>query len=179
MTRSAKVIVVGTSHPIQVADRDFESFLHCLCQTFAVRAVAEEMSAEALGETKCSTSVLMRIAKSLGVAHRFCDPNRRERVELQIDQESNIRAQALLPGWSEAEIAQRVIESHAKRERYWLAHLRGLDQWPVLFVCGAGHVASFSQLLEQERITAHVAADDWASNNTVERDAPQAARPSL
>ncbi len=175
------VIVVGTSHTIQTADLDLKLFLERLCREFKVRAVAEEMSEEALAEKSCAASIPMQVASALRVPHRFCDPNRVERAKLEIRQENDIRVEAFLSNstLSESEIAACIAESHAKRERYWLEQLRGLSVWPVLFICGANHVASFCQLLKQQGIVAHVAAEDWASNNTVERDAPQAARPSL
>lgn len=171
------VIVVGTSHSIQATSEELKPFLKSLCRKYKVRAMAEEMSAEALAERKCPASIPMQVADSLRVAHQFCDPTRSERVKLGIQQENDIRAQAFLSGEPEADIAKRLVESHAKRERYWLEQLRGLNLWPVLFVCGADHVASFCQLLRQEGISAHVAANDWASKNTVVRDAPQAVRP--
>lgn len=164
------VIVVGTSHPIQIgaddvnraAGEELKAFLENLCRTYEIRAVAEEMNAEALAENQCSTSVPMRLADSLGLEHWFCDPNRSARVTLGIYQENGIRAEAFLQGCSEGQISSRVADSHAMRERYWLDRLRALNQWPVLFVCGADHVASFCVLLEHEAIAAHVAAKDWA-----------------
>jgi hypothetical protein len=173
------VIVFGTSHTIQTADLKLKPFLESLCQKFKVHAVAEEMNEEALAEKGCTTSIPMQVASALQIPHRFCDPNRMERVRLEIRQENDIRISAFPSTLPESEVATRVAESHAKRERYWLEQLRSLNFWPVLFVCGAEHVASFRHLLKQEGIVAHIAAKDWASNNTVERDAPQAARPSL
>lgn len=173
------IIIVGTSHTIQIATPELKPFLERLCREFKVCAVAEEMSEEALGEKNCAASIPMQVAHALRLSHRFCDPNRTERASLGICQENDIRISAFPSTLPESEVATRLAESHAKRERYWLEQLRGLNLWPVLFVCGADHVASFCQLLKQEGIAAHVAAEDWASNNTVERDAPQAARPSL
>lgn len=175
------IIVVGTSHTIQIADPELKVFLEDLCREFEVRAVAEEMSDEALAEKNIAASIPMQVASALRVSHRFCDPNRAKRAKLGIRQENDIRIQSFLSNLnlSESEIAASLAESHAMRERYWLEQLRSLNLWPVLFVCGADHVASFCQLLKREGIVVHVAAEDWASNNTVERDAPQAARPSL
>ncbi len=180
VSHQAKIIVVGTSHTIQIADPELKPFLENLCREFNVRAVAEEMNEEALAEKDCSASIPMQIASALQMPHRFCDPNRTEREKLDIRQENEIRIQAWLSSsiLSESEIAARVTESYAKRERYWLEQLHSQNAWPVLFICGADHVASFCKLLEQQGIAAHVAAEDWASNNTAERDAPQAARPS-
>lgn len=180
MSHRAMVIVVGTSHTIQIADPELKPFLESLCREFNVGAVAEEMNEEALAEKNCAASIPMQVANALQMPHRFCDPNRTERASLEIRQENDIRVEAWLSRstLSEPDIAARITESHAKREGYWLQQLRILNVWPVLFICGADHVASFCELLKQQSIAAHVAAEDWASNNTVERDAPQAARPS-
>jgi hypothetical protein len=180
MTHLAKIIVVGTSHTIQIADQALKPFLESLCRDLNIRAIAEEMNEEALAENNCTSSIPMQIASALKMPHRFCDPNRTERAKLGIRQENEFRIQAWLSGstLSDSELAAHVTESYAMRERYWLEQLRELDVWPVLFICGADHVLPFCELLNQQSIAAHVAVEDWASNNTVETDAPQAARPS-
>lgn len=180
MSRQAMVIVVGTSHTIQIGEPELLPYLVSLCRKFDVRAVAEEMNEEALTEKDHAASIPMQVASSLQLPHRFCDPNRAERASLEIRQENEIRVQASPSNstLSESDIAARVTKSHAKRERYWLDQLHSLNVWPVLFICGADHVESFRNLLAQQSIVAHVAAEDWAPNNTVGMDAPQGARPS-
>lgn len=129
------IIVVGTSHTIQTADLELKSFLENLCQEFKVRAVAEEMNEEALAEKICAASIPMQVASTLQLPHRLCDPNRGKHAQLEIHQENDIRIQAWLSQTtlSESEVAVRIAESHAKRERYWLEQLGDLDLWPVLF----------------------------------------------
>ena len=176
------VIVVGTNHTTQIADPELRTYLESLCREFKVRAVAEEMNEEALAEKDCAASVPMQVASALQVPHRFCDPNRAERAKLAIHQENEIKVHAWLSNTplSKSEIAARVTESYAKREQYWLKQLHALNLWPVLFICGADHVTSFCHLLKQDGLVAHVAADDWASNTTIEGDARNSgARPSL
>ena len=51
------VIVVGTSHTIQTTDLALQPFLENLCQKFNARAVAEEMSEEALAEKNRAASI--------------------------------------------------------------------------------------------------------------------------
>ncbi len=123
------VIVVGTSHPIQIADPELKPFLENLCREFNVRAGAEEMNEEALAEKDCTASSPMQIASTLQMPHRFCDPNRAERAKLEIRQENQIKIEAWLSGTtlSDSELATHVTESYAKRERYWLEHLRTLN----------------------------------------------------
>ena len=97
--------------------------------------------------------------------HRFCDPNREERARLDIRQENDIRLQDWLSKskLTEAEFLSRVMESYTRRERYWVEQLNDFNVWSVLFVCGADHVTSFRQLLEQRGIAVHIAAEDWTS----------------
>lgn len=170
----AMIVVVGTSHSIQTANLELKAFLESICKEFKICAIAEEMNEEALAERGCAESIPMQVANALRLPHRFCDPNRKERARLDIRQENDFRVQAWLSQSqsSESEIAARVAESHAKRERYWLEQLRTLNLWPVLFVCGADHVRTFCQLLKQQGISAQIGAEDWASNNTVETDVP-------
>lgn len=160
------IIIVGTSHTIQTTDLELKPFLTRLNQEFKVCAVAEEMSEETLAEKGCTASIPMQVASVLHLPHRFCDPNREERAELNIRQENDIRAQAFLsnPTLSEPEIQKLIAESYVKREQYWFERLRDLNLWPALFICGADHVKSFSQLVKQQGVAAHVAAKDWASN---------------
>ena len=158
------VIVVGTSHTIQTTDLTLQPYLESLVQKFNIRAVAEEMNEMALAERNCTESIPRQVASVLQIPHRFCDPNRAERVQLGILQENDIRISAFPSSLPEAEVAKRVAESHAKRERYWLEQLRSLNLWPVLFVCGADHVTSFRQLLTAEGVAVHIAAEDWSAN---------------
>lgn len=130
------VIIIGTSHSIQRTSDKLKYFLKDSCRIHNIAAVVEEMSSDALEEVSCSASIPMRVARFLGVLHLFCDPSRAERARLGILQESDIRAQGFLKNWSEEEIQQRIIESDAKRERYWFDQLRDLDQWPILYSYG-------------------------------------------
>ena len=168
------IVVVGTSHSIQTASLELKAFLESICKEVKICAIAEEMNKGALAERGYAESIPMQVANALQLPHRFCDPNREERARLDIGQENDIRAQAWLSRskLSESEITARVAESHAKRERYWLEQLRTLNLWPVLFICGADHVRTFCQLLKQQGISVQIEAEDWASNNTVERDVP-------
>lgn len=156
------VIIVGTSHTIQTTDIELRAFLELLCREYNVRGVAEEMSTQALTEKGCSVSIPMDVSRTLGVPHRFCDPDREKRAKLGIRQENDIRLDGFLSNssLSEAEVAACLAESNARRERYWLDQLRQFNVWPVLFVCGANHVTSFTRLLKQEGVVVHIAAED-------------------
>lgn len=161
--RPTAVIIVGTSHSIQIASRKLKRFLERLCENFTVSAIAEEMSDEALVENNCIASIPMQVANTLRLPYRFCDPSRAERARLGIRQENDILISAFQCNLSETEVAECLAESHTKRESYWIDQLRDLNLWPVLFVCGANHVDSFCGLLRHEDIAVRVAVEDWAS----------------
>ena len=163
------VVLVGTSHSIQMAtggtcqqlvDR-FEAFLTNLCATKGIRGVAEELNPEALALRNRSTSIPQRIAVARKLEHRFCDPNRQERADLGIVEETQIEMKAWVHEWSKNETATQQTMHRTMRERLWLRELNRMEQWPVLFVCGANHMSSFQQILEQDNITVCVAAKDW------------------
>ena len=162
-------VLVGTSHTLQRTSMELRTFLEDLCREHKVRAVAEEMSEEALSQHGGAASIPMEVARALAITHRLCDPNNAERAKLGILQEADMRARAFPSSLPESEVAARLADSNARREKYWLGQLRGLDLWPVLFVCGADHVATFCRLLKHEGIATHVVAEDWASNSTPHR----------
>ena len=161
------VAIVGTSHSLQVGlcgdslAHEFTEFLSGVCDRVPIRAIAEELSAEALVEKGRTTSLAMRVAQDRGLPHRLCDPSQRLRANLGIRQENDL---ALSPGWKSLSQAQRTAHlkaEDAKRERYWLEQLRELDVWPVLFVCGAFHVSSFVAILGAAEIASSVEILDW------------------
>lgn len=183
--RTRGVVIVGTSHSIQMATKDvkaqagkeLQDFLIGLCRTHGICAVAEELSAEALAQYQRVASIPMQTAELEKIKHRFCDPDNAERVRLGICLDENLmRAQGQLDGLSEIDIASRIATEHAKRERYWLAEIQTLNQWPILFICGANHVGNFRALLEQEGFIVFVAAADWASNGIPHANARKASR---
>ncbi|OGB35391.1 MAG: hypothetical protein A3F78_13345 [Burkholderiales bacterium RIFCSPLOWO2_12_FULL_61_40] len=170
------VFLIGTSHTYQYgagnawskkapcspeADEAFRNVLMAAVSTHALRGIAEEMNEQFLAEAKVTASVPQLIAKQLGLPHAFCEPNRRERVALGIEQENEIRVSARLNGRSEEYVAKALKEQFEKRESVWLQRVERLNAWPVLFVCGANHVSSFSALLAREKVFCEVLHADW------------------
>jgi hypothetical protein len=120
------------------------------------------MSLEALSQKLSAASVCQRIADAIGVPHRYCDPDNRQRQILGICDETDIRSRAFLNNWNGAATDQKVRASHESRERFWLDQLLVLDLWPVVFVCGANHAKSFSSVLKLRGLHVDVVANDWA-----------------
>jgi len=160
------VILIGTGHKHQwpgvpTAD-EFRAFIEHVCAEFHVRAIAEEMSAEALAQKHISQSACEKIAKALGISHRYCDPNNKRRTALGIKGEQEIRYAGFQNDWDKEELEREIRASHSIREHYWMEQLLDLDCWPTLFVCGANHVEPFQELLVANGLSVHVVARDWA-----------------
>lgn len=146
------VYLVGTDHRFQrvgsfgVPEEVFTEFTAQLTQLIterAIRGIAEEMSIEGLGLHRIhGGSLAFHLARELGLPHAYCDPPKIVRE-------------------------QRGIVSLADRERHWLDQLSSFAVFPCLFILGADHIASFSQLLNDSGFTATVLFDDWSPSSHV------------
>ena len=122
---------------------------------------------EALEWHKERMSIPQRVAKELSLKPLPCDPNRGQRTKLGIFHENDLRIQPFLnssPPMSEDEIQRQILEGHRKRERYWLEQLQqevSESEYPVLFICGAKHVDTFSKLLEEHDFNVICICKDW------------------
>lgn len=159
------VTLIGTSHTYQLpgnpAAGEFGDFVEEICDKFAVRAVAEEMSLEALTQKDASLSLCEQVANTRGIAHRYCDPNNEQRQALHTRQEGDIRFEAFYDEWDQDRLEREIRATHSRREQYWLNQLLDLDCWPVLFVCGAAHIEHFSGALRAYGLDVYVGAQDW------------------
>lgn len=157
------VFLIGTSHDYQRLGHpqaaSFREVIDGACKGNGVKALAEEMSREGL--RGAATSVGEDVAAALRIAHCYCDPNSAERAALAIVEADDIRMSGFFAGRDEATTEAEVAASYEKREREWLRRLRAVDTWPVLFVCGADHVHTFRQLLEQDGLAVQVLFEKW------------------
>ena len=164
-----RVVIVGTSHNYQIpptgpAATEFRAFLGGICNTHLVRAIAEEMSQEALANWHVTRSLCHQLAITAGVPHRYCDLYEAQRRAAGVRHEHEIKVVGFFSRWSTEKIEQEVRASHSIRERHWVKELLDLDNWPVLFICGAEHVLPFQQLPQEKGLSGEVAAHDWAPN---------------
>jgi len=147
-----KVYLIGTTHLYQFGPTpftpilavQFDEFRELLRQSARrnqVRAIAEEMSLEALTLRNLKESIPKQIAAELGLGHRYCDPNKSTRKEKR-------------------------ISANSEREAYWRDQILTMDLFPVLYVCGADHVRGFSKLLSESGIPVDITALDWESKAT-------------
>ena len=152
------VYVVGTRHrfqgwrnifhptPKRQLDQ-FKTFLQQAVHDYGIRSVAEEMSIEAL--TKYSRpdmpprkSIPCLAAEELDLPHKYCDPDRARRHELNITDDDN-------------------DENDKKREAEWLAQLANFASFPCLFVLGSKHNSTFCNLLKASGFRPFLLEKEW------------------
>jgi hypothetical protein len=130
---------IQSIHPGLLAEEDHPDFL----------------SGPAVLPANVSDSILLEIAKAEGIEdrHRFVDPNVAERegigyLELHGDPYDAVPSRA-----------QEIIFQFPKREEFWLRKLEDALNEDILFVCGWGHIESFTALLLAKGVRHSVWAD--------------------
>jgi hypothetical protein len=160
------IVLLGTSHKYQLpghaAEGEFRSLVVQAAASAKVRAIAEEMSQEALAQKHAAQSICEEIANVAGLAHRYCDPDNEQRSARNIQDAQKIRLDGFYCDWSPERIEQEVAVSHSIRERYWFTQLSFLDIWPTLFICGADHIDGFCLMLEEKGFHVEIAVRDWS-----------------
>jgi hypothetical protein len=151
-----RVFIIGTTHLFQFGPTpltplspsqfdEFRKFLRQSAQRQHVQVIAEEMSLEALAKRNLiGGSLPSQIAKELGLVHRYCDPDNPTRQE-------------------------KGISGNLAREAYWRDQILSLGLFPVLFVCGANHVESFSAILCESMVSVEIIDRDWEAKAIEER----------
>ena len=165
-----RIWLLGTDHRLQFKDRPYSerqhqavaALLRDSARNFGITLVAEECSEEALRERNCASTAVQDVAKELEIEHCFCDPDRKQRNALGLEQENDIRVRSFFSSNNERAIRGEVESSLCQREKEWLRRLVELSNWPVLFVCGANHVESFTTKLQGHGIEVAVIATNWA-----------------
>ena len=120
---------------------------------------------KALTWHKKGMSIPQRVAEELTLKHLFCEPDNEQRDSRKIKDEMVIEIERDFKRSISAEEADRQIrESRTKREDYWLEQLQrkvAESEYPVLFICGAEHVDTFSKLLEENDFNVTCICKDW------------------
>lgn len=169
-----KVFLIGTHHTYQYGvgssygggctqeeESAFRRLVESTSRRLAVRGLAEELNEDGLSEHSVTQSVLQQQAAALGHPHCFCEPGRNERASLGIRQGNDVEVTGWFNGWSEDEVKKRLLAEFRKRETVWCDRLLAFDRWPVLFVCGADHVGTFSALLLERGLAVQVLEACW------------------
>ena len=145
--------LIGVNHSVQHDGRavhhgqeierlreGFAEFIVRTAQQTHAKVIAEENNQEVLEKFAATKSVAFTVAAELGIRHLFCEPSIAERKRLGIS----------LTG-SPAD--------YEKREKYWLEKLRPIVEVPILFILGADHIASFSELAKSSGLPVSVAVE--------------------
>lgn len=161
--------IIGVDHLVQYKGpvpeyiRDeFRSFIVRICGEKNIDVIAEEFSEEALLEVyQAGSETALEAARSLGIAHRYCDPGSKELAELGIPYFGELIEEAkkkynappsylLDRGLREkitAYAAERARSYWPIREEFWYNRLGDLLEMNILFICGHEHVDRFKSFL--------------------------------
>lgn len=166
-----QVYLIGTTHhPCQTGPcQEFAKFVTTLCNKICIKAIAEEMNADALAKEGVEDTIPKQVADRLHLLHRYCDPDESKRAALGIIQnEGIIKVQSSVHNWSPKEEKARVQDEHRKRERVWLNELREIPESPILFICGSNHTSAFADLLNRNGYECVVVSDEWTPNPAID-----------
>ncbi|MDD2801905.1 MAG: hypothetical protein PHE96_10635 [Methylococcales bacterium] len=144
----SNIVIVGTSHTIQrdLSHSNFRAYIDGLILEFVIKAIAEEIDAK---------SIPSQLANKHNLRYVNIEPSPQERATLGIPSLNQIEYSIFLEfDDSHSEDAQiecekRKQEAYRTREKEWLNRLSLIKDDPILVVCGADHVESFSKLLVQ------------------------------
>lgn len=166
MDELRKVYLVGTSHKFQIhdcsAEKPFERMIKELCVRHQIKALGEEMSLEALQKKSVERSICEVVATSLGLPHKYCDPDTEERKKIGVTTVQDSVHDDFMKNPNDKNVQNKTPIEIKIREEFWLNKLLELDFWPILFVCGACHVESFSRLLTEKNKIVDVLHEDWS-----------------
>ena len=157
MNPDTKIIVIGTSHPLQCGNekccskeqvREFMHWLEQICKEYGIKCIVEEMSAEGLKKQEVENTIAYALSKNLNLKkHHYTDLSREHVADLCIF----IDAFMLREPTNEKKNSKReLLHQHLLnpiRERFWLANILDLNIWPTLFICGRDHVNNMVELI--------------------------------
>ena len=168
------IYLIGTSHTFQLPSNElhsneivkFQQMIQTFCTSYRVSGIAEEMNQQVLDGKLIAKSVAQKVCELLGIYHQFSDPSQKERYELGIRQDNDIRVDHVFKKSTPAEIeadvlARGSVPSDRIREQFWLRKIQELNVWPLLFICGASHFTEFAKLLRSNSIDVIEIHRDW------------------
>ena len=114
----------------------FQRFIESVVRKEKAQIIAEVGCHEVWLLLEATTTMAKLAAERLGIEHRFIEPCGVERERLGI------------PSGSYAHLPEAQQEAIYKlREQFWFRSLEDVSFSPIVVVCGARHVSSFSELL--------------------------------
>jgi hypothetical protein len=142
--------LIGTDHSVQHDGRagyhgpeferigqGFPEFLVQAAKSIQAKVIAEESNEDVLSKFSATQSVASTVASGIAIKHLFCEPSIAEREQLGITTTGS-------------------PADFEKREKFWLERLKSIEEAPILFVLGADHVESFSELTKTSGLSVEV-----------------------
>lgn len=131
------VYIIGVGHSVQCdkelsfsITKEFIYDLKQLAVSSGIKLIAEEFSLEALSKQPLplSSTITEDIADGLGINHKYCDPDSKEREII---------------GWYSA-------SDDMLRLKNWLEKIINNLSDPIVFICGNQHVKDFANIIEDK-----------------------------
>jgi hypothetical protein len=172
---TGRVVLIGTWHQYQKGTAPpecvarFRQLLSSLCLEHSIKAIAEEMSQDAMPQG-VNDSIPATVADQHYLKHQYSDPSNNVRSQLGIEGSSEIELSRQMNGWSctDTEFLSFQRAEYAKREHYWMGQITELNCWPLLFVCGADHTQPFANLLIANKFEVQIAVEEWKDVDMIE-----------
>lgn len=183
LTRKPVYLVGITSHESQVDLNDepnklFYDLIKSSSVKYNIDLIAEEFSEEALNKRRykgARDTIARMVSKELNIGYLPCDPDSDERKKLGIKNGKEIAKELgykqserffVLSPEQAHEVDEREKSYWPKREGFWLSKLTGCSFEKCLFILGAKHIDSFSDLLKIKSYQPKTLERDWGVANT-------------
>ncbi len=161
------IYILGTSHDYQCGGEKlgrskhedkfcsrlevttFRNELRTICKSNNILRIAEEMTAHGRARRSVKKTIGAKVARELEIEHHEVDLSPKERKSISLTDAPLIN---VIHVFNPADCGSRFRDSMEQlfadvRERVWAARIIEKPQWPVLFICGADHVDSFSKII--------------------------------
>jgi hypothetical protein len=150
---TTSLFLLGTAHKYQCGGRDcssdqaqaFATQVHIACRDHNIHRIAEEMTVDGRKNYHVEETIAQGIARELAIHHHEVDLSKFERNTLSITDSAVLNAMSAFQSRDGGGKLRAKFEalSHQVRERIWAARIMNNNNWPVLFILGAGHVTTF------------------------------------
>jgi len=164
-----EVTLLGTSHDIQRGDRLSRKFKILLLNSIkngGFSCVAEEID-------DARSYIAENICNEIGISHLVVEPTPTEAEKLGIENDNKITYRIQNLFWEEIEknggwpaepsadslptniwtqYSEELEASYRAREQEWYKRIAKVNNWPLLFICGASHYTPFKKKLESSGI---------------------------
>lgn len=146
---------------------EFAAYLRNEATRLRIKALAEELSEEAIAKYHGVDSNARRVARDLGITHILCDLDSDQRKALGIPSTEEIIEKIGYGAHDglDPEATRLLNEEEQKyweiREEYWFNCISDRLQDMVLFVCGERHIRRLENLVVQHGHQAQVLIENW------------------